>query len=69
MRGVHQKFSEPLRKLFRHYAKAEKRGAPVSMSLFQLVEFCQDMGLSPAEDGEGGGDLQINDVRMEARAG
>ena len=63
VRGVHQKFSEPLRKLFRHYAKAEKRGAPVSMSLFQLVEFCQDMGLSPAEDGEGGGDLQINDVR------
>lgn len=41
VRAVHKKFLATLRKLFRHYAKAEQRGEMVSMSLFQLVEFCQ----------------------------
>lgn len=41
VRGVHKKFETTLRKLFRHYAKAEQRGEMVVMSLFQLVEFCQ----------------------------
>jgi hypothetical protein len=41
VRAVHKKFEATLRKLFRHYAKAEQRGELVAMSLFQLVEFCQ----------------------------
>lgn len=41
VRAVHKKFEGTLRKLFRHYSKAEQRGEMVVMSLFQLVEFCQ----------------------------